>query len=60
MEEDTISCPQKGEDGQVCQFRLKSRFKFCPDCGSKVEKAWFEEGEYKHRFYIAFYSTRPN
>lgn len=59
MEEDTILCPHKGEDGKLCQLKLKSKFKFCPDCGGKVNLAWFQQGKYKHMFFKSSCATNP-
>lgn len=48
MEEDSVSCPQKDEDGMLCAFNLNSRFNFCPGCGSKVNLEWFQKGRYEY------------
>lgn len=47
MEGEKVLCPLKTEDGDQCGFELTFRFKWCPECGAKIDRAWFQKkGKY--------------
>lgn len=42
MEKEIVLCPSKEANGEQCGYELLSKFKRCPMCEVRVDKAWFQ------------------
>lgn len=52
MEKEIVLCPSKETNGEQCGYELLSKFKRCPMCEVRVDKAWFQCGKQNHLQYF--------